>query len=155
MTYRSLEYIEPPFGSLRSLSPSAGQAREDAESVALQFLFIRLALSWTSEKTLSLHGSFAFYAKLFVDASVPGVGGNPGRDDKREGGAPSEEGLGGNENRRSLGFAPPDFLWELMALSHFMRLSLTERRTRGVVQRSVAGNPGRDDKIQGGVSSCR
>jgi hypothetical protein len=25
---------------------------------------------------------------------------------------------------RSFGFAPPDFLWELMALSHFMRLSL-------------------------------
>src|ERR1700723_408797 len=54
---------------------------------------------------------------------------------------------------RSLGFAPPDFLWELWALSHFMRLSLTERRTRGVVQRSVAGNPGRDDKGEGGAPS--
>jgi hypothetical protein len=27
-------------------------------------------------------------------------------------------------NRRSLGFAPPDFLWDLVALSHFMRPSL-------------------------------
>ncbi len=45
----------------------------------------------------------------------------------------------------------PDFLWELVALSHFMRLSLTERRTRGLLQRSVAGNPGRDDKGEGGA----
>jgi hypothetical protein len=51
--------------------------------------------------------------------------------------------------RRSLGFAPPDFLLNLVALSHFMRLSLTERRTRGLVERSVAGNPGRDDKGEG------
>jgi hypothetical protein len=45
----------------------------------------------------------------------------------------------------------PGFLWKLVALSHFMRLSLTERRTRGLVQRSVAGNPGRDDKGEGGA----
>jgi hypothetical protein len=45
-------------------------------------------------------------------------------------------------HRRSLHCAPPDFLWNLVALVHFMRLSLTERRTRGLVQRSVAGNPG-------------
>jgi len=32
-----------------------------------------------------------------------------------------------------------------------MRLSLTERRTRGLVQRSVAGNPGRDDKGEDGA----
>ena len=55
-------------------------------------------------------------------------------------------------SRRSLGYAPPDFLWELVALSHFMRLSLTERRTRGLVQQSVAGNPGRDDKGDGSAS---
>ena len=53
------------------------------------------------------------------------------------------------ENRRSLGYAPPDFLWNLVALLHFMRLSLTERRTRGLVQCCVAGNPGRDDKGDG------
>ena len=43
-------------------------------------------------------------------------------------------------------FAPPDFLLRLVALANFMRLSLRERRTRNHVQRSVAGNPGRDDK---------
>jgi hypothetical protein len=42
----------------------------------------------------------------------------------------------------SLHYAPPDFLWNLVALVHFMRLSLTERRTNGLVQCSVAGNPG-------------
>jgi hypothetical protein len=45
-------------------------------------------------------------------------------------------------NCRSLHCATPDFLWDLVALVHFMRLSLTERRTRGLVQRCVAGNPG-------------
>jgi hypothetical protein len=48
-----------------------------------------------------------------------------------------------------LGFAPPDFLWNLVALTDFMRLSLRERRTRNLVQCSVAGNPGRDDKGEG------
>jgi hypothetical protein len=37
---------------------------------------------------------------------------------------------------------PPDSLWSLVALADFMRLSLTERRTRGLVWRCVAGNPG-------------
>jgi hypothetical protein len=36
-------------------------------------------------------------------------------------------------------------------LANFMRLSLRERRTRNRVQRSVAGNPGRDDKETGAV----
>jgi hypothetical protein len=49
-------------------------------------------------------------------------------------------------HRRSLGFAPPDFLWNLMALTNLMRLSFRERRTRDRVQSNVAGNPGRDDK---------
>ena len=49
-------------------------------------------------------------------------------------------------HRRSARFAPPDFLLRLVALANFMRLSLRERRTRNRVQRSVAGNPGRDDK---------
>jgi hypothetical protein len=52
----------------------------------------------------------------------------------------------GPRNRRSLGFAPPDFLLRLVALATFMRLSLRERRKRNRVQRSVAGNPGRADK---------
>jgi hypothetical protein len=47
---------------------------------------------------------------------------------------------------RKSGYAPPDFLLRLVALANFMRLSLRERRTRYRVQRSVAGNPGRDDK---------
>ncbi|MGB8538116.1 MAG: hypothetical protein WCD57_16965, partial [Acidobacteriaceae bacterium] len=34
----------------------------------------------------------------------------------------------------------------LVALANLMRLSLKERRTRSRVQRSVAGNPGRDDR---------
>ena len=42
--------------------------------------------------------------------------------------------------------APPHFLLRLVALANSMRLSLRERRTRNRVQRSVAGNPGRDDK---------
>jgi hypothetical protein len=47
---------------------------------------------------------------------------------------------------RSLGFAPPDFLLNLVAPAHIMRLSLKERRTREFVRCRVAGNPGRDDK---------
>jgi hypothetical protein len=53
-------------------------------------------------------------------------------------------------NYRSLGFASPDFLWNLMALTNLMRLSFRERRTRDRVQSNVAGNPGRDDKGEGG-----
>src|ERR1700733_8601089 len=45
-------------------------------------------------------------------------------------------------HRRSLHSAPPDFLWNLLALMHFMRVSLTETRTRYPVQCCVAGNPG-------------
>jgi hypothetical protein len=59
----------------------------------------------------------------------------------------------GLRNRRSLhgtpgqvGCAPPDVLWNLMALTDLMRLSIRERRTRDRVQSNVAGNPGRDDK---------
>jgi hypothetical protein len=55
----------------------------------------------------------------------------------------------GPRNCRSLGFAPPDFLWNLVALTNPMRLSLRERRTRDPVQGSVTGNPGRDDKGEG------
>src|SRR5580704_4648690 len=45
-------------------------------------------------------------------------------------------------NSRSLHFATPDFLWTLVALADLMRLSFKESRTRGYVQRCVAGNPG-------------
>jgi hypothetical protein len=55
----------------------------------------------------------------------------------------------GPRNCRSLGFAPPDFLWNLVALTDLMRLSLRERRTRDLVQCCLAGNPGRDDKGEG------
>ena len=54
--------------------------------------------------------------------------------------------MGAGAHSRSLGCAPPDFLWSLVALRDIMRLSLRERRTRGFVQCCVAGNPGRDDK---------
>ena len=57
----------------------------------------------------------------------------------------------GPRYRRSLDFAPPDFLLRLVALANFMRLSSRERRTRNRVQRSVAGNPGRDDKERAAV----
>ena len=57
--------------------------------------------------------------------------------------------VAGGKNCRSLGFAPPDFLWSFVALRDIMRLSLRERRTRGFVQCCVAGNPGRDDKGKG------
>jgi hypothetical protein len=54
-----------------------------------------------------------------------------------------------SRNCRSLGFAPPDFLRNLMALTNLMRLSFKERRTRNPVQSNVAGNPDRDDKKEG------
>ncbi len=56
-------------------------------------------------------------------------------------------------NCRSLGFAPPDFLWNSVALADLMRPSLREGRTRHLVQCYVAGNPGRDDKGKSRVSS--
>ena len=67
-----------------------------------------------------------------------------GRDDKGGRGASIEDGIvaEGSEGHtrglvgltsRSLHYAPPDFLWNLVALVHFIRLSLTERRTRGLV----------------------
>jgi hypothetical protein len=59
----------------------------------------------------------------------------------------------GPRNPGSLGFAPPDFLLRLVALANFMRLSSREKRTRNRVQRSVAGNPGRDDKKERIVAS--
>ena len=57
----------------------------------------------------------------------------------------------GRRTADPLGCAPPDFLLRLVALANFMRLSLRERRTRNRVQRSVAGNPGRDDKERAAV----
>jgi hypothetical protein len=43
---------------------------------------------------------------------------------------------------RSWGLCP-DFLWSLLALATFMRLSLNESRTRGSFLAPRAGNPGR------------
>jgi hypothetical protein len=45
----------------------------------------------------------------------------------------------------------PGFPVEPVALTDLMRLSLRERRTRDLVQCSVAGNPGRDDKGKGDI----
>ena len=42
----------------------------------------------------------------------------------------------GTENRRSLHYAAPDFLWNLVALANFMRLSL--RKGADVVLASTA-----------------
>ena len=45
-------------------------------------------------------------------------------------------------NSRSLHYAPPDFLWRLVALANFMRLSFGKAAYVGVSGGSVAGNPG-------------
>src|ERR1700742_1143698 len=45
-------------------------------------------------------------------------------------------------NRRSLHYAPPDFLWRLVALASFLRLSLPKAAHAGVGECTVAGNPG-------------
>jgi hypothetical protein len=55
-------------------------------------------------------------------------------------------------HRRSARFAPPDFLWNLVALMDLMRLSLRERRTRDLVRCCVTGNPGRDDNKERAVA---
>src|SRR3984885_13631873 len=60
---------------------------------------------------------------------------------RRENVADERIGVGG-KNSRSVHSATPDFLWTLMPLADLMRLSLRERRTRGLVLRCVAGNPG-------------
>jgi hypothetical protein len=52
-------------------------------------------------------------------------------------------------------FAPPDFLQTLLALADLMRLSLRERRIRNRVRRSVAENPGRDDKKERAIEKER
>jgi hypothetical protein len=45
-------------------------------------------------------------------------------------------------NRRSLRSATPDFLWRLVALAGFMRLSLLKAAHVAVAEGRVAGNPG-------------
>jgi hypothetical protein len=63
-----------------------------------------------------------------------------GRDDKGGGGAFIELLRCRMVDSRSLHFAQSDFLWNLVALIEFMRLSLTERRTGGIVwKREVTG----------------
>src|ERR1700691_3374687 len=52
-----------------------------------------------------------------------------GRDDKG-GVAPRYSFVADRKNCRSLGYAPPDFLWSLAALADLMRLSLRERRMK-------------------------
>jgi hypothetical protein len=74
-----------------------------------------------------------------------------GRDDKGRVGFPLDW-LRDERHCGSLGFAPPDFLLNLVALAHIMRLSLRERRTCEFVWCRVAGNPGRDDKGESGFS---
>jgi hypothetical protein len=59
----------------------------------------------------------------------------------------------GRVNRRSLHSAPPDFLWRLLALASFMRLSL--RKAAHAAMSSAAWQEirvrsGRDDKGEGG-----
>jgi hypothetical protein len=54
-------------------------------------------------------------------------------------------------HRRSLHFAAPDFLLRVV-VAKFMRLSLTESRTRGHVQRGVYVTIA-DTEIEGNVSS--
>jgi hypothetical protein len=44
---------------------------------------------------------------------------------------------------KSYGGLPPDFLWSLVALANFMRLSLLKAAHAAVGECHVAGNPGR------------
>jgi hypothetical protein len=52
-------------------------------------------------------------------------------------------------NRRSLHSATPDFLWKLVALAHFMRLSLRKgahAAASGAAWQEIRVRSGRDDK---------
>jgi hypothetical protein len=61
----------------------------------------------------------------------------------------------GPANRRSLHYAPPDFLWRLVALASFIRLSLRKgahAALSGAVWQEIRVRSGRDDKVEGGIS---
>jgi hypothetical protein len=49
---------------------------------------------------------------------------------------------GGKGNRRSLHYATPGFLWRLVALANFMRLSLLKAAHVAAGECRAAGNPG-------------
>jgi hypothetical protein len=56
-------------------------------------------------------------------------------------------------NCRSLHYAPPDFLWNLVALVHFMRPSLRKGAHAAVSStawQEIRVRSGRDDKGEGG-----
>jgi hypothetical protein len=57
-------------------------------------------------------------------------------------------------NCRSLHFAPPDFLWNLVALSRFMRLSLRKGAhadLSSAAWQEIRVRFGRDDKVERGA----
>ena len=61
----------------------------------------------------------------------------------------------GRLNSRSLHFATPDFLWNLVALSHFMRPSLRKGARAALSSatwQEIRVRFGRDDKGEGGAS---
>jgi hypothetical protein len=61
---------------------------------------------------------------------------------------------GGPLNCRSLHYATPDFLWDLVALSHFMRPSLRKgahAAAAGVAWQEIRVRFGRDDKGEDGA----
>ena len=58
-------------------------------------------------------------------------------------------------NCRSLRSAPPDFLWVLVALPNFMRLSLRKgayAAFSSAAWQEIRVRSGRDDKVEGGAS---
>ena len=60
-------------------------------------------------------------------------------------------------NSRSLHYAPPDFLWNLVALSHFMRPSLRKgahAALSSAAWQEIRVRSGRDDKGEGIPSIC-
>jgi hypothetical protein len=116
------------YGAITSINTHYPQRQNQA---ALRLTFQR-EIPWAPKETADLSTTLRF-----------------GRDDKS---VCTAQRSSHGENCRSLGFAPQDFLWNLVVLTDFMRLSLRERRTRDLLQCSMAGNPGRDDKGKGNGS---
>jgi hypothetical protein len=57
----------------------------------------------------------------------------------------------GEENCRSLGFGPPNFLWNLVALSHIMRLPLRKGASADLSSAAWQEIRVRDDKSRAAV----
>ena len=70
---------------------------------------------------------------------------------------PVRENVVGMENRRSLHYAPPDFLWNLVALVQSVRPSLRKgayAALSSAAWQEIRVRSGRDDKGEGIASIC-